>query len=87
MDGLNDGGTGNDGSGLHADQGDHGDQRIAQGRENTRKYLKDNPAIAAEIDALVRAELMGKKDLEAPMIEDEEDDEFDDLPLLGADDE
>ena len=39
----------------------------------------------AEIDALVRAELMGKKDLEAPMIEDEEDDEFDDLPLLGAD--
>ena len=41
----------------------------------------------AEIDALVRAELMGKKDLEAPMIEDEEDDEFDDLPLLGADEE
>ena len=42
---------------------------------------------AAEIDALVRAELMGKKELEAPMIEDEEDDEFDDLPLLGADEE
>ena len=65
----------------------YGDQRIGQGRENTRKYLKDNPAIAAEIDALVRAELMGKKDLEAPMLEDEEDDEFDDLPLLGADEE
>jgi len=66
----------------------YGDQRIGQGRENTRKYLKDNPAIAAEIDALVRAELMGKKDLEAPAIEAEDDaDEFDDLPLLGADDE
>ena len=66
----------------------YGDQRIGQGRENTRKYLKDNPAIAAEIDALVRAELMGKKDLEAPVMEAEDDvDEFDDLPLLGADDE
>jgi len=66
----------------------YGDQRIGQGRENTRKYLKDNPAIAAEIDALVRAELMGKKDQEAPMLEaEDEGDEFDDLPLLGADDE
>ena len=60
--------------------------RIAQGRENTRKFLKENPAIAAEIDALVRAEMMGKNAAEAPMIEEEEDD-FDDLPLLGADDE
>ena len=66
----------------------YGDQRIGQGRENTRKYLKDNPAIAAEIDALVRAELMGKKDMDAPVMDEEDDtDEFDDLPLLGADDE
>ena len=66
----------------------YGDQRIGQGRENTRKYLKDNPAIAAEIDALVRAELMGKKDMDAPAMEAEDDiDEFDDLPLLGADEE
>ena len=64
----------------------YGDQRIAQGRENTRKFLKENPAIAAEIDALVRAEMMGKKDAEAPVIEEDEDD-FDDLPLLSADDE
>ena len=43
---------------------------------------------AAEIDALVRAELMGKNAAEAPAMEAEEDiDEFDDLPLLGADDE
>ena len=65
----------------------YGDQRIAQGRENTRKFLKENPAIAAEIDALVRAEMMGKRDMEAPMIEEEDEDDFDDLPLLSADDE
>ena len=28
----------------------YGDQRIGQGRENTRKFLKENPEIAAEID-------------------------------------
>ncbi len=66
----------------------YGDQRIGQGRENTRKYLKENPAIAEEIDKLVRAELMGKRDMEVPAeIIDEETDEFDDLPLLGADEE
>lgn len=32
------------------------DQRIGQGRENTRQYLKDNPEIAAEIDAEIRKE-------------------------------
>ena len=38
----------------------YGDTRIGQGRENTRKYLKENPEVAAEIDKLVRAELLGK---------------------------
>ena len=65
----------------------YGDQRIGQGRENTRKFLKDNPETAAEIDKLVRAELMGKN---APIVQsasddDEEkpaDDSMDDLPNL-----
>ena len=66
----------------------YGDQRIGQGRENTRKFLKENPEIAAEIDKLVRAELMGKN---APVVQsaaDEDDDEknaddgMDDLPNL-----
>ena len=35
------------------------------GRENTRKFLKENAEIAAEIDKLVRAELMGK---DAPVV-------------------
>ena len=33
------------------------DARIAQGRENARKYLMDNPEAAKEIEALVRATL------------------------------
>ena len=37
----------------------YGDMRIGQGRDNTRKYLKENPEFAAEIDALVRRELLG----------------------------
>ncbi len=65
----------------------YGDQRIGQGRENTRKFLKENPETAAEIDKLVRAELMGKN---APIVQsasddDEEkpaDDGMDDLPNL-----
>ena len=68
----------------------YGDQRIGQGRENTRKFLKENPELAKEIDALVRAEMLGKNnpDLEAqaPALPDlDEDDGFDDLPLPGVD--
>ena len=33
------------------------DQRIGQGRENTRMFLKNNPEIANEIDAIIRKEL------------------------------
>ncbi|MGH8035038.1 MAG: recombinase RecA [Lysobacterales bacterium] len=32
--------------------------RIGQGKENVRQFLKDNPAIAAEIDARLRTELL-----------------------------
>ena len=64
----------------------YGDQRIGQGRENTRKFLKENAEIAAEIDKLVRAELMGK---DAPIVQSAADDDekptddgMDDLPNL-----
>jgi recombination protein RecA len=33
------------------------DDRIGQGRENAKKYLKDNPALAADLDAQLRREL------------------------------
>lgn len=34
----------------------YGDMRLAQGRENTRLFLKDNPELAQEIEQKVRAE-------------------------------
>ncbi|MBW7920742.1 MAG: recombinase RecA [Rubellimicrobium sp.] len=33
----------------------YGDQRIGQGRENAKQFLKDNPEIADEIEARIRA--------------------------------
>jgi recombination protein RecA len=35
----------------------HQDERIGQGRENAKKYLKENPPLAAELDAQLRREL------------------------------
>ena len=70
----------------------YGDQRIGQGRENTRKYLKENPEVAAEIDRLVRAELLGKSDVQAPVVqeagaEDDLDGEAFDAELPELDEE
>ncbi len=36
----------------------YGEDRIGQGKENVREYLKQNPATADEIEARVRAELL-----------------------------
>jgi recombination protein RecA len=36
----------------------YGEDRIGQGKENVREYLKQNPAIADEIEARIRAELL-----------------------------
>ncbi len=35
-----------------------GDERIGQGKENARQYLKDNPEVAARIEAGIRERLM-----------------------------
>lgn len=37
--------------------------RIGQGKENVRKYLKDNPDIYNEIDGIVRQKLIGATDI------------------------
>ncbi|MBQ7849567.1 MAG: DNA recombination/repair protein RecA, partial [Clostridia bacterium] len=56
------------------------DQRIGQGRENTRLFLRDNPEITDEIDAIIRAEIFANPTTslvpEEPsdMPEDDEDD-------------
>ena len=36
----------------------YGDDRIGQGKENVREFLKTNPEIAAEIETKIRAELL-----------------------------
>lgn len=51
-------------------------ERLGQGRENTKQFLKDNPDLFAKIDGLVRSILMPSKD-EAPK---EETTEGSDLP-------
>jgi recombination protein RecA len=35
----------------------HQEERIGQGRENAKKYLRDNPFLAADLDARLRREL------------------------------
>ena len=56
------------------------DQRIGQGRENTRIFLRDNPEITNEIDAIIRAEIFASSaapiapDVPGEMPEEEEDD-------------
>lgn len=40
-------------------------EKIGQGKDNVRVYLKENPQVSAEIEKLIRAELLEKK---APML-------------------
>ncbi len=68
------------------------DQRIGQGRENTRLFLKSHPEIAGEIDAVIRQELFKANDQAAPVSNEdaagdaaESFDEEDDLALLEED--
>ena len=42
----------------------YGEQRIGQGRENTKNYLKDNPDVAAEIENKIRTKLFEQKSKE-----------------------
>jgi recombination protein RecA len=49
----------------------YGDDRIGQGKENVREYLKANPETAAEIEANIRAKLLPAK-AETPATGDEE---------------
>ncbi len=66
----------------------YGDQRLAQGRDNARIYLRENPDLTAEIDRQVRAILFAPKDItpdEAKAVEAQKQEEEDDLALLEED--
>ena len=44
----------------------HKGEKIGQGKDNVRVYLKENPQLAAELEQQIRAELLVKK---APIAE------------------
>ncbi len=48
------------------------DQRIGQGRENARQYLKDNPDVAEKIDKIIRTEEMALLERKSPRNVEEE---------------
>ena len=65
--------------------------RLAQGKENTRKFLMDNPEISKEIEDLIRSRKDNLDDMDASGgtslgFDDEDDDEFS-LTVPGLDDE
>ncbi|MBR2660340.1 MAG: recombinase RecA [Clostridia bacterium] len=66
----------------------YGDQRIAQGRDNARVYLREHPELTEEIDKQVRAILFAPKAItpdEAKAVETQKQEEEDDLALLEED--
>ena len=63
------------------------DQRIGQGRENTRLFLRDNPEITGEIDAIIRAEIFAGAAPVAPEADPGEMPEEDDDLLTLLEDE
>ncbi|MFZ0578793.1 MAG: recombinase RecA, partial [Psychrobacillus psychrotolerans] len=57
----------------------YNEERIGQGRENAKQYLKENPAIKAEITGKIRESLgmaAGSLTIGAHDIEEDEDEEF-----------
>ena len=64
----------------------YGDERIGQGRENVRTFLKDNPDIAADLERKIRInEGLIEEELLMPKGERVEDDgEPDNITSLGA---
>ena len=52
-----------------------GDDRIGQGRENAKNFLKANPALADEIAGLIRAQMVAAAPVTADKQTEEEDDD------------
>ena len=49
----------------------YGDISLGQGRENSKQYLRDNPDMAEEIEAIIRQELLGDQ-APPPLVEKDE---------------
>jgi recombination protein RecA len=51
----------------------YGDERIGQGKENARQYLKENPAVATRLEAAIREKFVPKDVAPAAVLEDVEE--------------
>ena len=49
-------------------------ERIGQGKENVRRYLKENPELAQNIEAQIREAMFPKTDAEAAAADSEQED-------------
>ncbi len=56
----------------------YGDLRLAQGRENTKNFLAENPDLLEEIETRIRQQVLGEGAV-MPLISDDSDDIQDDL--------
>jgi recombination protein RecA len=46
----------------------HGDENLAQGRENAKQFLRENPDIADQIEAAVRQAMTPAEDMDQPTV-------------------
>jgi recombination protein RecA len=52
------------------------EERIGQGKENVREFLRSNPKISSELEGQIRAKLLPKEeDLPKSVLSDENEDE------------
>jgi recombination protein RecA len=52
----------------------YNDQRIGQGRDSAKQYLKENPEIAKDVEKLIRQEMLNAAAAVLPPADNEEDD-------------
>lgn len=52
----------------------YGKDKIGQGKDNVRAYLKDNPKLAEELEANIRAEVFGVKETEGTKVQSDDAD-------------
>jgi len=51
-----------------------GEDRIGQGRENVKQFLKEHPELTAEIDGLIRTQMSSQPEAPVLVIGDEDED-------------
>jgi recombination protein RecA len=63
----------------------YGDLRLGQGRENCKQFLRDNPELAEEIEAIIRQELLDEQ-APPPLVEKDDDEQTEEFIEEGVED-